>query len=968
MSDLEANKTQESIGLPVVIADATGAIIYQPASIGNNDGHSDGRDSPGAIETKTRALALEHLAKTPSIICHATYLVERLAAGRGIAKRTADEARNMRHYDVCELFAFTVPGITTTPTPEGLAKALGLQLGQNKVETLIKVTHDLLRRLASPNYPNIREAAEIANFLSRGKWPWAKAVLKAFRTSTPDLKLNDFITGLNVWDRLEEWEDDGPRPPGSHAGVTSKQATDFLSDVLGAGAEHRAEQFEYSAEVAGAFQPRQKNTQNHIVLAEAGTGLGKTLGYLAPAYLWANKNSAPVWISTYTKNLQRQLEQETHRVIPDASQRRRKVVIRKGRENYVCLLNMQEAFAKMTAANPNTALMAGLVARWARYSRDGDMVGGDFPAWLMSLFFPERVREGRTVTPMSLGLTDRRGECVFAACPHYRKCFIEKTVRAARKADLVIANHALVMHQAALDHALGDETKTDVKDDEDAVEDMGMRRLVFDEGHHLFDAADNAFSAHITGLETAELRRWVRGPENQRRRGRSLKDRLAELIDDEAAERGLRNIEKAAMALPGPGWQSRIEAGMGEGACEVFLQGVRQQVNARADNRYGGSVTETDCRPLIDGLAADAGTLAASLIDLKRPMVGLAETLLKKLDTEASELDTSERIRIDALARSLKRRAQLMLSGWIDMLGRLVEEAESGFVEWFSIEHQFNREFDFGMHSHWVDPSLPLATAVLAPADGVVITSATLKDRPPKAPDDWENAEMRTGAIHLPYSVHRVAHKSPFDYKANARIIAVNDMARGTGRESMDQLAAAYRELFLASGGGALGLFTAITRLRAVHQRLVAPLNEAGLPLFAQHADPIDTGTLVDMFRAEQNACLLGTDAVRDGVDVPGNSLRLIVQDRVPWGQPTILERARRKAFGGASWQDMIVRLRLRQAFGRLIRRKTDRGVFVILDNRLASRFKTAFPDEVEIERMGLVDAIDAVKQFTNTS
>jgi len=304
----------------------------------------------------------------------------------------------------------------------------------------------------------------------------------------------------------------------------------------------------------------------------------------------------------------------------------------------------------------------------------------------------------------------------------------------------------------------------------------------------------------------------------------------------------------------------------------------------------------------------------------------------------------------------------LMLAGWIDMLSRLIQEVDAGFVEWFAIDYQFGREFDFGMHSHWVDPSLPLASAVLAPADGIVVTSATLKDRPPQAPDDWENAEMRTGAIHLPYSVHRVAHQSPFDYQTNARIIVVNDM----GRENMDHLAAAYRELFLASGGGALGLFTAISRLRAVHSRLAEPLLESGYPLFAQHVDPIDTGTLVDMFRAEENACLLGTDAVRDGVDVPGSSLRLIVQDRVPWGQPNILERARRKAFGGAAWQDMIVRLRLRQAFGRLIRRSTDRGIFVILDNRLASRFGTAFPEGMEIERMGLVEALEQVKQFTN--
>jgi len=206
--------------------------------------------------------------------------------------------------------------------------------------------------------------------------------------------------------------------------------------------------------------------------------------------------------------------------------------------------------------------------------------------------------------------------------------------------------------------------------------------------------------------------------------------------------------------------------------------------------------------------------------------------------------------------------------------------------------------------------------------------------------------------------VKRESWDSPFDYAGSSRVIVVTDV----NREDMDQLAAAYRELFLSSGGGGLGLFTAISRLRAVHKRLVKPLADAGLPLYAQHVDPMDTGTLVDMFRAERDACLLGTDAVRDGVDVPGDSLRLIVLDRVPWATPTILERARKEAFGGNAYTDMVVRLKLRQAFGRLIRRAGDRGHFVILDPRLASRFLTAFPPGVPVSRLGLVDAIDMVR------
>ena len=99
-----------------------------------------------------------------------------------------------------------------------------------------------------------------------------------------------------------------------------------------------------------------------------------------------------------------------------------------------------------------------------------------------------------------------------------------------------------------------------------------------------------------------------------------------------------------------------------------------------------------------------------------------------------------------------------------------------------------------------------------------------------------------------------------------------------------------------------------------------------GLPLLAQHVDPIDAGTLVDIFRDDPRASLLGTDALRDGVDVPGESLRLVVMERVPWPRPTVLHAARRMAGGGSAYDDRVVRARLAQAFGRLIRRQGDRG------------------------------------------
>ena len=131
--------------------------------------------------------------------------------------------------------------------------------------------------------------------------------------------------------------------------------------------------------------------------------------------------------------------------------------------------------------------------------------------------------------------------------------------------------------------------------------------------------------------------------------------------------------------------------------------------------------------------------------------------------------------------------------------------------------------------------------------------------------------------------IWRYRYSWPFDYAGRTRVLIVGDLRK----DDMDLVASAYRELFLAAAGGALGLFTAISRLRAVHQRIAPAIDRAGLPLYAQHVDQMSLPTLIDIFRAERDACLLGTDAVRDGVDVPGPALRLIVFDRVPWPRPT---------------------------------------------------------------------------------
>jgi ATP-dependent DNA helicase DinG len=129
--------------------------------------------------------------------------------------------------------------------------------------------------------------------------------------------------------------------------------------------------------------------------------------------------------------------------------------------------------------------------------------------------------------------------------------------------------------------------------------------------------------------------------------------------------------------------------------------------------------------------------------------------------------------------------------------------------------------------------------------------------------------------------------------------------------------------------------------------------------------------TLVDIFRTEEASCLLGTDAMRDGVDVPGRALRLVVFERVPWPRPDILHRERRVHLSNGDpkgYDDRIARLRLRQAFGRLIRRSTDRGVFVLLDRQTPTRLLSAFPAGVQVRRLGLAEVVKQTRAFLNSA
>jgi ATP-dependent DNA helicase DinG len=879
----------------------------------------------GEIEALSAIEARQRLEGETVMVCHARATARRL------------DVAGFAALDLLELFAFVRPARFCVPTPRGLAAALGLQAPDTMAEACVALAtaaRALLQELGEETDPNARAIAESAE---RGGWAWGPAVLAALPMADPSAQRR--AVGLRAWQALDEWQERAPPPPAGNLPVAPDEARQRLAALLGAGAEERPEQADYAAAVSDAFLPREHPDQPQAVLAEAGTGVGKTLGYIAPASLWAEKNQGTVWISTYTRNLQAQIAGELDRLYPEPATKRRRIVIRKGRENFLCLLNYEDAVRATTSRATPSAPLA-LIARWVLATEAGDLVAGDFPGWLAELIGGFRVS----------ALADRRGECVHAACPHYRKCFVEKNVRAARHARLVVANHALVMAQAALG-GLDDGTVPS--------------RYVFDEGHHLLEAADSAFSVRLSGREGRELRRWILGAEATRSRARGLQRRIGDLLEaDEDGNKLLVEALVAARVLPADGWHQRIAEGAALPGFEGFLALVRQQVMARTSVTDGGYGLEAEARPPVEGLVDAAIRLAEALHRLTTALGRLAALLRKQLEDPENPPDPTTRQRLDAAIRGIERRADIQLGAWSQLLRDLAEPAQPETVEWLALDRFEGNETDIALNRNWVDPGIPFVHHVAQPAHGIVVTSATLTDGEADPTLAWSLAEAASGLRHLLTSPRASRIASPFDYAAQTRILIINDIPR----DDLGQVAAGFASLMQAAKGGALGLFTAISRLRAVHERIAPVLEGNGLLLLAQHVDAMSPATLVDIFRAEENSCLLGTDAVRDGVDVPGRSLRLIVFDRVPWPRPDILHRARKPVFGGAHYEDHIARLRLRQAYGRLIRRADDRGVFVVLDRQLPSRLLPAFPAGVPVARVPLTEAVELTAGFLDVT
>ncbi len=857
--------------------------------------------------------------------------------------------------DILELFAFCNPATFVTPTIKGLAKHYNLPMPQSCEDApslVFELCRYMLADLQSLSGIEKERCASIARSMGRqgAGWAWTPFILDTLGQPYDPQSPTNPKADMDIFKDIPEWAEEAPTPPNKFELVSGDETRAHLQTLLsrretsGRGSESRPEQINYATRVTDHFVPKPEDDSPNLLIAQAGTGIGKTYGYLAPAQLWAQKNEGRVTVSTFTKNLQRQIEQDLDILYPDAEERSRKAVIQKGRENYLCLLNLEDMItASALAKNDRTIVAAGLMARWAMATPDGDLSGNSFPGWLATLLEPRN----------SMALADRRGECIYAACDHYHKCFIERMNRKAARAEIIINNHALTMIRAATE-----------------ASNATTPFVIFDEAHHLFQAADSAYGANLSGVDTADLRRWLVGPEDEGKRSprssrsRGLRKRLEGLIDESTpASHDIAKILIAAKeSLPAPGWRKRVFHHEPTGVTEKFLSALVGHVTQRAKDSSPHYSIECDIAPTTEGLIDAAKNYRTSLKKLQKPLADLVQNLRAIMEDKADDLDKDTMARLDALSASIERRSTLMVATWVKMLDSIIETtSNSDMIDWFEITRIEGRSYDVGMFRRYKNPMEPFGNSIRQAAHGVVMTSATLRTQKGEDENNWIEAEQQLGVPHLTdLGASKIDLPSPFDYKDQSKILIVTDIDKNNPMA----VANAMKAIFEASSGGALGLFTSIQRLRQVYNSVGDALERQGIPLYAQHENSVDIGTLTDMFRDDERACLLGTDAMRDGIDVAGRSLRCMVFDRVPWPRPTILHRERRNIFGGRAYDENLTRLKLKQAYGRLIRSQSDKGVFVMLDGSTPTRLLDAFPDGVDIQRLKLPDALKDIKKF----
>jgi len=634
----------------------------------------------------------------------------------------------------------------------------------------------------------------------------------------------------------------------------------------------RAAQQRLTEAIALAFDTRD------VLLAEAGTGTGKTFAYLVPALLSGMKTI----ISTGTKALQDQLY---HRDLPrvrDALGIGVSTALLKGRANYLCRYRLEKSkgepeLSKGSFSSREQASQFQRIVAWGGRTRMGDLAE------------LEALPEDSPLLPM---VTSTAENCLGNECPFWSECFVVQARQRAQSADLVVVNHHLLLADLALKQEGFGEILP------------GAQAFVVDEAHQLPELASQFFGEGLGARPLVELARDAIG---------ECKDIIGALAvvqqPAQQLEHATRALRAAMERLPTRGTQARAQA-----------------------------------EPMVGDALDDA---ADALARLEQTLGSLREASPGFDACHARARDFSARLsRWVHAARATGADAQF--DAGVDDDHSAVEDADTN-VHWYELSPR-----GFRLQRTPLDVSGPLREHRERSRAAWVFTSATLA-----VSGDFHHVAKRLGLVEPT----TLLQPSPFDWNTQALCYLPPSLPEPMSRDYNDALIDALRPVLEASAGRAFVLFASHRALRGAAEAL----RGGPWPLFVQGEAP--RHVLLQRFRESGNGVLLGAASFREGVDVAGEALSVVVIDKLPFAAPDdpVFEArldAVRRAGGNPFRDEQLPQavIALKQGAGRLIRSERDRGVLVLCDPRLLGKsYGRVFLDSLPpLPRTRRIDDVEA--------
>lgn len=649
--------------------------------------------------------------------------------------------------------------------------------------------------------------------------------------------------------------------------------------------------------------------RDKIAVVEAPTGVGKTLAYLLPAALWAVRNKERVVISTRTINLQEQIVFKDIPLLQRCLKEQFVACLVKGRGNYICLRKLERVLSEATLFEDGQfqeRLKA--IAEWVEKTEDGSL--SDLP------FVPER--------ELWEQLCSESDTCGMGRCPRQQKCFVMRARRAIAKADLVVANHHMLFSDVAIKKEAGDFSALAVL--------PRYRRVIFDEAHSIEDSATEYFGVSVTRQGAlATLGRLLR-MEHGKERGlmpyiklKLMRECPQVSVDDYTAfQRIIDEQLLPALAVCRESVLSAFYAlrNLTAEKCGQIGRDIKWRLTEEVLRDAELRALHQECiLPAVEHI----GRLVRHCQELRRRLEGIPTTADQAEPPVALEI-----LQLQAYTNRLENLAAVLAEG-------TSEELEENTVRWIEIDskkEQFVRIARCPLHVGG-----PLAEWVYENLRTVVMTSATLTVQ-----QEFTYLFNRLGLDHIDAErIDTLALDSPFDFEQQALLCIPSDLPAPDEKTFLEDSVESIRRSLGITGGHAFILFTSFYALDYTFDRLEEELRAQRITPFRQ--GQATRTQLLNWFRSDSASVLFATDSFWEGVDVAGESLQCVILPKLPFRVPTepILQaRAEAvEAAGGNAFLEYSVPqavIKFRQGFGRLIRRRSDRGVIVVLDRRIIAK------------------------------